>query len=267
MKSEFTLHPLCTLFPRMEGAEFDALVADIQANGQREPIVMHQGMVLDGGNRFRACIRAGVEPITVEFAGENIVSFVLSANLHRRHLSPGQQAAIVASAQDWAKAQSRGGDRGNQHGPSQSQSVDFASVEQRAAASGVSRVTQMKADKVARADPELAKKVGLGEVSLPDAVAQVTGKPKKAAPIPKVEEPLDDEGADQDDIVEALLAENAQLKEENATLHIAVGTEKFKTVESLRHYVSVVETQNRELTDQNARLKREVKALRRRLGE
>lgn len=263
MKAEFTLHPLCTLFPRMEGAEFDALVTDIQANGQREPIVMHQGMVLDGGNRFRACIRAGVEPITVEFAGENIVSFVLSANLHRRHLSPGQQAAIVASAQDWAKAQTRGGDRKSD----QSQAVDFDSVEKRSAASGVSRVTQMKADKVARADPELAKKVGLGEVSLPDAVAQVTGKPKKAAPIPKVEESLDDEGTDQDDIVEALLAENAQLKEENATLHIAVGTEKFKTVESLRHYVSVVETQNRELTDQNARLKREVKALRRRLGE
>ena len=263
MKSEFTLHPLCTLFPRMEGAEFDALVTDIQANGQREPIVMHQGMVLDGGNRFRACIRAGVEPITVEFAGENIVSFVLSANLHRRHLSPGQQAAIVASAQDWAKAQTRGGDRKSD----QSQAVDFDSVEKRSAASGVSRVTQMKADKVARADPELAKKVGLGEVSLPDAVAQVTGKPKKAAPIPKVEESLDDEGADQGDIVEALMAENAQLKEENATLHIAVGTEKFKTVESLRHYVSVVETQNRELTDQNARLKREVKALRRRLGE
>jgi alcohol dehydrogenase class IV len=88
-------------------------------------------------------------------------------------------------------------------------------------------------------------------------------KPKAEEP----EEPLDDEGADQGDIVEALMAENAQLKEENATLHIAVGTEKFKTVESLRHYVSVVETQNRELTDQNARLKREVKALRRRLGE
>lgn len=88
-------------------------------------------------------------------------------------------------------------------------------------------------------------------------------KPKAEEP----EEPADDEGVERDDVVEALLAENAQLKEENATLHIAVGTEKFKTVESLRHYVSVVETQNRELTDQNARLKREVKALRRRLGE
>lgn len=46
-------------------------------------------------------------------------------------LSAGQQAAIVASAQDWANAQTRGGDRGNQHGPSQSQAVDFDSVAKR----------------------------------------------------------------------------------------------------------------------------------------
>lgn len=77
----------------------------------------------------------------------NLVSFVLSANLHRRHLSAGQQAAIVASAQDWAKAQTVGR-------PEKGQSVDhLATVEQRAEKAGVSRVTQMKADKVAKADP------------------------------------------------------------------------------------------------------------------
>ena len=48
------LHPLCTLFPRMGGAEFDALCADIKANGLREAITLHNGMILDGGNRYRA---------------------------------------------------------------------------------------------------------------------------------------------------------------------------------------------------------------------
>lgn len=60
--------------------------------------------------------------------------------------------AVVASAQDWAKAQGRGGDRRSD----QSRSNDFDTVEKRAAAAGVHRDTQMKADKVAKADPELA---------------------------------------------------------------------------------------------------------------
>jgi hypothetical protein len=90
-------------------------------------------------------------------------------------------------------------------------------VANRAAKSGVSDKTQRQADKVARADPELAKKVGLGKVSLPDAVAQVTGKPKKRAKPKPEEPPPEDESVEQDDVVDALLAENAQLKEENDT--------------------------------------------------
>lgn len=166
------LHPLCTLFPRLSGAEFDALRDDIKANGLRQPIVLHDGMILDGGNRYRACIEAGVEPEFAPFEGGNLVSFVLSANLHRRHMTPGQQAAIVASAQDWAKAQARGGDRKSD----QSATLHFDSVAKRAAESGASVRTQKMADKVVKADPELAKKVAHGEISLPAAVEQVTGK-------------------------------------------------------------------------------------------
>ncbi|MBX7229636.1 MAG: S-adenosylmethionine-binding protein, partial [Burkholderiaceae bacterium] len=104
----YSLHPLCTLFPRMAGAEFEALKQDILNNGLHQPIVLHDGMVLDGGNRYRACLELGVEPLTEEYEGDDIVAYVLSANLHRRHMSPGQQAAIVASAQDWDKAHKAG---------------------------------------------------------------------------------------------------------------------------------------------------------------
>lgn len=113
-----------------------------------------------------------LEPSTREFDGANLVAFVLSVNLHRRHMSPGQQAAILASAQDWGRAQTRGGDRKTD----QSQAFDFDSVEKRASASGASRITQMKADRVAMADPELARKVGHGTVSLLKALAQVESK-------------------------------------------------------------------------------------------
>ncbi|NML34912.1 ParB/RepB/Spo0J family partition protein [Paraburkholderia antibiotica] len=165
------LHPLCTLFPRLSGAEFESLKDDIRANGLRNPIVIHEGMILDGGNRYRACAEIGITPQTVKFGGGNLVSFVLSANLHRRHLSPGQQAAIVASAQDWAAAQTHGGVRSSVH-----ENTCLDTTEQRAAQSGASIMTQRRADAVAKADPVLAKKVAHGEVSLSKAVETVAPK-------------------------------------------------------------------------------------------
>jgi hypothetical protein len=181
----------------MEGAEFRSLCDDIKLNGIRNPIILHQGMILDGGNRYRACLDAGVEPQFTEFEGVNLVSFVLSANLHRRHMSAGQQAAIVASAQDWAKAQTVGGSGANQHKskpatlPDSSPKLD--TVADRAAQSGASERTQRMADKVAKADPELAKKVAHGEVSLPKAAQSVSSPPTpkqttKPVPAPEVPE-------------------------------------------------------------------------------
>lgn len=174
--TQLQLHPLCTLFPRIEGAEFRALVDDIAANGLREPITTHDGMILDGGNRYRACIEAGVAPRFADFTGGNIVSFVLSCNLHRRHMTAGQQAAIVASAQDWASAQpaSRPQKAGNVAG--------LSTVADRAAQSGASERTQRMADTVAKKAPDLARQVGRGEITLPQAARQVATPPPKPAP-------------------------------------------------------------------------------------
>jgi uncharacterized small protein (DUF1192 family) len=178
------LHPLCTLFPRLVDAEFLALVADIRAHGLRVPITIHDGMILDGGNRYRACVQAGVEPVTQEFDGDNLASFVLSVNLHRRHMTPGQQAAIVASAADWHNANGHGGDRKSKHyqALNQGAALPIDSANGRAATSGASVRTQKMADKVAKASPETAKKVAHGELSLPAAVAQVEGKEKPKKP-------------------------------------------------------------------------------------
>jgi ParB-like chromosome segregation protein Spo0J len=48
----------------LEGEEFDQLVTDIKAHGLHEPIVVYQDQILDGRNRYRACIAAGVDGAT-----------------------------------------------------------------------------------------------------------------------------------------------------------------------------------------------------------
>ena len=57
MSLEF--HPLANLFPLIEGAEFDDLVADVKINGVRDPIRIFQDKILDGRNRHRRRIGGG----------------------------------------------------------------------------------------------------------------------------------------------------------------------------------------------------------------
>jgi len=88
-------HKFADIFPMLEGDEFQKLVDDIRENGLLEPITLYDGEILDGRNRYRACIEAGVEPRFVDIpAGVDPLTFVVSKNLNRRHLSTTQKAAI-----------------------------------------------------------------------------------------------------------------------------------------------------------------------------
>ena len=91
-------HPAANLFPRLDTSRLEELADDIAENGQRELIVVWKGMILDGRNRVDACELAGVEPRyrTIEDPDLDPVAFVLSANLHRRHLNESQRATVAA---------------------------------------------------------------------------------------------------------------------------------------------------------------------------
>ena len=89
-------HALAELFPMMEGEALDALADDIGKHGQREDIVLLDGAILDGRDRYRACAMAGVAPRFRDFAGDDALAFVLSLNLTRRHLNESQRAMVAA---------------------------------------------------------------------------------------------------------------------------------------------------------------------------
>lgn len=99
--SSYEIHPAATLFPLMHGVPLGELAADIAENGLREPIVRTDGLVLDGRNRLRACEMAEVEPRFIEWDGAGSpLSFVISRNLHRRHLNESQRAMVAARARE-----------------------------------------------------------------------------------------------------------------------------------------------------------------------
>ena len=89
-------HPLCLALPDMSSEAFKALVEDVRRNGQLRDIVLHEGMILDGRHRYRACLECGIEPRMVMFAGSDPVAFVISENVARRHLNESQRAMVAA---------------------------------------------------------------------------------------------------------------------------------------------------------------------------
>ena len=99
-ETELTFHPLADMFPLMEGEEFDGLVADIDAHGQREPIILYEGMILDGRNRYRACREIALSPWTAKFehiasTNDNAEAYVISKNIHRRHLTTEKKRELL----------------------------------------------------------------------------------------------------------------------------------------------------------------------------
>lgn len=98
------VHPVANVFPMMSDAEIDDLARDILENGQREPVWMYQGQVIDGRNRMAACERIGRPPTTREFLGadDELLPFVISLNLKRRHLTESQRMMVAANVANLA---------------------------------------------------------------------------------------------------------------------------------------------------------------------
>ena len=91
----YEYHEIANIFPMMQDDEYERLKDDIAINGQLEPIVLYEGKVLDGRNRYKALCDIGLKTDFEEYQGDQPLSYVISKNLHRRHLTASQRAIMA----------------------------------------------------------------------------------------------------------------------------------------------------------------------------
>jgi site-specific DNA-methyltransferase (adenine-specific) len=190
-------HPAACIFPMMPDEDLQSLADDIAKHGLREPIVMFDGMVLDGRNRSAACAIAQIIPKIIEFKGTaaDALAFVWSKNRTRRHLSSSQaaiadakraeldeqyKAVIVETAKAQPKNQhDKKKTAGGKNSPSKRDDTTRTDA-QRAAAAGTNRKYIKPAEKIVATRPDLAEKIEQGKLTIPQATAEIKRAEKTA---------------------------------------------------------------------------------------
>jgi ParB-like chromosome segregation protein Spo0J len=203
-------HPATDLFPLMGDEELLTLAADIGEHGLIHPVVLHEGKVLDGRNRLRACELAGVEPRYVEWEpnGTSPTAWVISTNLHRRHLTTGQRAALGVTLMPLLREEAKERQRqaGREHGrgmdssgsmdPELSERPPARARDQAASLVDVSPASMERAEYLAKHAPEAFEAVKEGATTLNKAMvasgwegrrAKEAGRDHPARPVARPE--------------------------------------------------------------------------------
>jgi ParB-like chromosome segregation protein Spo0J len=188
------IHPLSEIFPSLSGKQWDEFKADIEANGQREPILTvcdgQTRWIVDGKNRYRAVTELGKTPIFEEWDKQgSLVELVCSRNLHRRDLTPSIRAQLALDLMPFFEKEAMATKNANLKigkNPNVSRKGHVAtsgnSSENAAAVVGASGRTVRRAARVAEAAPEKADAIRKGEKTVAQAEREI--KEAKAAEIP-----------------------------------------------------------------------------------
>jgi len=201
--SEIEFHPASNEFPLLSEERLAELAEDLQANGQREPIRIYEGRIVDGRNRYLACRKAGLEP-RFEPLPENMnpFAYVWSLNGQRRDLTQDQRYLIWKSCVDrsgeWETQRKRiqeeanraranatasqprndGGTFSEVTGPSTicgrtREKPRGQGSSAKADASGTNRGAVERMDRLERERPDLAEQVKTGEITTAEAMRQI----------------------------------------------------------------------------------------------
>jgi protein gp37 len=192
----YEVHPAADVFPLIGDDELAALADDIKHQGLQEPIKLTaDGLTLvDGRNRYRACDLLNIEPLFEKlpayYTEQNILDYIVSANVRRRHMNPGQLAVAALALEPMYAAQAK-----EQQGkrtdllPTLVKGDPIHAGAEAAKAVGAKTSTVIQAKAVQRDAPHLIDKVKSGEMTLNEADKErkkdVAARPKVSDPIPK----------------------------------------------------------------------------------
>jgi hypothetical protein len=148
----------------------------IAEHGLCEPIVeTPDELILDGRNRYRACLIAKVEPRYETYRGDDPLAFLVSLNLKRRHLDESRRAMVAANIANLT----HGGDRKSDQAANLPLEVVSPPISQAAAAEMLTvgeRTVRSAAVVRDNGSPELIEAVERGKASV--SAAEVAKLPK-----------------------------------------------------------------------------------------
>lgn len=165
--TEYQSHEYADLFPMMNETDFSALVRNMQTDGYNEdqPIILLNGKILDGRNRYKASRQAGVKPVFSQYTGINPLKYVLDRNLTRRHLNESQRAVIAERLANMV----HGGDRRSESFQSANWQIESGpqlSITQAAELMSTSPRSAHRVRSVREHAPELIDKIMSGEMTV-----------------------------------------------------------------------------------------------------
>jgi hypothetical protein len=186
-KKPITIDPeFESLFPPLADEEFAALEESILREGCRHRLILWNGLIVDGHNRYKICMKHGRPFETTELerrdTRESVIAWMIDNQLARRNLPVFKRIELATKKGDLiavlAKKKKMAGT--NQHTSLPSNLTEGSAIDTRneiAKAAGVSTGTISKFKKIKeRAAPELIEKVRSGEVKI-DVAAQVATLP------------------------------------------------------------------------------------------
>jgi N6-adenosine-specific RNA methylase IME4 len=182
-------HEYANLLPMMQAAEYSALLEDMRAGGYDEtlPVVLLDGKILDGRNRYKAAKELGIRPSFTDYRGDDPLAFVIRHNLNRRHLNESQRAAIASRVANI----SNGSFLGNQYTPKVGSAhvpTPLVSQPQAAAMLNVSERLVREVKAVERQAPDLMPMIESGELAArPAAQIAKMDRPEREAVVKKIQ--------------------------------------------------------------------------------